>query len=150
MNSWRWMVVGGLLVMCVGCGHALPAGYVRVDPEYPYRFRAVNAEGAAFTLRSEENPENGDLAFWERAVRRNLVDIKGYKLAEARDVTLSNGADARELTFDYERAGKQYTYLLTLLVKGRRVHVFEAAGEKEPLSADLPEIRKAIAAWPSL
>ncbi|MBN1489391.1 MAG: hypothetical protein JXA69_05685 [Phycisphaerae bacterium] len=150
MNRWQSITAASLALICAGCAHTLPAGYVKVDPGHAYRFRAVNADGAAFTLRTEENPENGDLVFWGKAIKRNLVDIKGYKLADERDVALRSAADAREMTFDYKRAGKEYTYLLTLVVSGRRVHIFEAAGEKERVAADLPEIRKVIAEWPAL
>jgi hypothetical protein len=43
-----------------------------------------------------------------------------------------------------------YQYVVVCFVKGDRVHVFEAAGLKEKLAADLPELEKAILDWPGI
>jgi hypothetical protein len=137
-----------LISMLCGCQHPLPAGFVKVDPGWETQFRAVSADGAAITHRSEANPENGDLAFWEKAVQMRLVEYRGYKVAQRREITHGDGTPGVELTFDYERDGTSYTYLLRILVKGRRVHCIEAAGEKNALANQLPAIEKAIAGWP--
>ena len=150
MNACRWSMVTATCLALAGCGYHLPPGYVKVEPSRGWRFRAVSAEGAAFTLRTEENPENGDLAFWEKAIKNKLVKVRGYKLADRRETTLKDQTPGVELVFDYSRDGSDYTYSVALFVKGRRVHVFEAAGAKDQMTTDLPEIRSAISQWAGL
>ncbi|HOL24823.1 MAG TPA: hypothetical protein PK235_00905 [Phycisphaerae bacterium] len=132
-----------------GCtGYRLPAGYVKVEPTYDVQFRAVSAEGSALTYRIEENPENGNLAFWEKAATNRLVEVRGYQLTDRQEVRNEHGTPGVEMTFDYSQIGIDYVYLLTMFVRGDRVHVFEAAGPRETFTPDLPAIRKAIAEWP--
>ncbi len=148
MNTLRRCLPLALAALTVGCQYPLPPGYVKVDPPWDVDFRAVSAEGSALTVRTEENPENGDLAFWEKAVRTRLVDVRGYKLAERKDVTHKGGTSGVEMTFDYVADGTDYSYLLTMFVKGDRVHLLEAAGVKEQIEPDLAAIRKSIHDWP--
>lgn len=139
----------GLLTagMLTGCAGKLPAGYVKARADYGLDLRAVSAEGSALTLRTEENPENGDLVFWEKAVHTRLTEVRGYQAV--RRTEIRNGSTSGiELTYDYTRAGVDYGYLVAILVRGSRVYVFEAAGPKPGFTADGPELRKAITAWP--
>ena len=147
LRSATWALVLTAIV-AMGCQHTLPPGYVKVDPPWGFDFRAVSADGSALTSRIEENPENGDLAFWEKAITSRLVDVRGYQLAERTEVTLAQKTPGIEMTFDYTRDGIDYLYLLNLCVKGDRVRVFEAAGEKEKIVPELSAIREAIREWP--
>ena len=149
MNSKRYLWAAPLIVALAGCTPPLPKGYVRVDPSYGYDYRAVSAEGSALTMRTESNPENGDLAFWEKLVTERLTQVRGYLLKERREVT-AGSRKGLELTFEYTREGTAYLYTLTCFVSGREVRVFEAAGERDKLTADLPVIRQTIAAWPGV
>jgi hypothetical protein len=142
------MLVAVAVWTFAGCQYPLPAGFVKVEPPYGLRFKAVSAEGEAVTLRVEPNPENGDLAFWEKAVSGRLVAYRGYKLVQRREVRLSSGTPGLEMAFDYQRDGIDYLYLVTLVVKGHSVYCIEAAGEKSRLSPQLPAIQNVIARWP--
>lgn len=148
MHSLRWILVIALLVMAGGCQYALPPGYVKVEPGWDVRFRAVSAEGSAITLRSESNPENGDLPFWEKAIKNQLVDIRGYALVDRRDINRSGQTTGVEMTFDYNKDGIDYTYLVMLLVKSRQVHCIEVAGVKDQIAPELPAIKDAVGKWP--
>ena len=129
-----------------GCQFALPPGYVKVEPGFEYRFRAVSADGSAIALRTEENPENGDLTFWEKAVKSRLVDVRGYKLADRKEASC-RGVKGVEMTFDYDKNGTAYTYVVMLFVEGRRVHSIEIAGLKQKIGPELPAIKEAISNW---
>jgi len=160
MHSWQGSLAGRrlawgqllpvalLMPLMVGCLYRLPPGYVKVEPPFGVEFRAVSADGSALTLRSEKNPENGDLAFWEKAVKARLVDVRGYRLTTRSEATLGRGTRVVEMAFDYNRDGIDYLYLLTMCIRGDRVHIFEAAGEKGKIAPDLPVIKQAIHDWP--
>lgn len=144
----------GLSTLCTlaflalaGCRADLPKGYVRVEESGDARMRAVSADECVLTLRSEKNPDGGDLVFWEKTIVSRLTDIRGYKLANRMEV--HNGATSgAELIFDYARDGLDYTYVLGLFVKNGQVHVFEAAGEKEKIAKDLAGLTKTMQDWP--
>lgn len=149
MRTMKYTAAALLALFAAGCsGYRLPAGYVKVDPPGDARFKAVSAEGSALIYRTEENPENGNLAFWEKAITNRLVDVGGYQLNGRQDIRNKNGTPGVEMTFDRAQVGMSYVYVLALYVRGDRVHVLEAAGPKDKFTADLPEIRKAIIEWP--
>lgn len=143
----------GAAVLCItlsaGCsGYRLPAGYVKVDPPWDARFKAVSAEGSALTYRVEQNPENGDLAFWEKAITNQLVEVRGYQRTAREEIRNRNGTPGVQMTFDYNQVGVEYVYVLGLYVRWGSVHVIEAAGPKDKFTTDQPEISKAIRDWP--
>jgi hypothetical protein len=149
MSIAKYAVVVLLILLAAGCsGYRLPAGYVKVDPPYDARFKAVSAEGSALIYRTEENPENGNLTFWEKAVTNRLVDVGGYQRTDRQDIHNQNGTPGVELTFAHAQVGVDYLYVLALYVRGNRVHVLEAAGPKDKFTADLPAIHKAFLEWP--
>lgn len=137
-----------LAISVTGCAYNLPKGYVKVDSPYDVTFRAISAEGSAFSLRTEANPENGDLAFWDKVIQNRMTQILGYKIANHQDIKHKSGLAGIEMTFEYNRDGINYLYMITLFVKNRNVHVFESAGEKDKITDELPEIRKAVDTWP--
>ena len=147
MRYLRYLLAVVLLGSVVGCQYALPPGYVKVEPGFEYRFRAVSADGSAIALRTEENPENGDLAFWEKAVKGRLVDVRGYRLVERKEVSRREGKPGTEMTFDYERKGVAYCYVVMLFVDGRQVHSIEIAGLKQKIGPELPAIKEAVGKW---
>jgi hypothetical protein len=148
MRMTRYGVAGLLIGMVSGCQYAMPAGFVKVEPTGDTRLRAVSADGAAITLRAETNPENGDLAFWEKAIRARLVEFRGYKLVDRRDVKHGDKTPGVQMTFDYQRDGIDYTYEITVLVKGRTVYCIEVAGDKKQLAPQLTAVEDAVRKWP--
>jgi hypothetical protein len=149
MQPTKFIAAALLALLAAGCsGYRLPAGYVKVDPPWDARFKAVSAEGSALIYRTEENPENGNLAFWEKAVTNRLVDVGGYQRTDRQEIRNKSGVPGVELTFEHAQVGVDYLYVLALYVRGGRVHVLEAAGPKDKFTPDLPDIRKAIIDWP--
>lgn len=134
------------LAAVLGCeAMPTPKGYVRVDPPWNYTYRAVSADGAVVSVRTVENPRQGTLDFWAKAVSGELLDARGYKLAARQDVKGARGLPGIEMLMKTQVEGIDYAYLLTLFVKSDRVIVFEATGPAATLDADLPAIRNAIA-----
>jgi len=150
MYITRLFILITLVISLSGCGYNLPTGYVKVDPPYDVKFRAVSAEGSAFMLRTEINPENGDLTFWDKIVKNKMTEIRGYKLTDHQEIKHKSGLGGIEMKFDYNLDGLDYLYLITLFVKNKQVYVFESAGEKDKITADMPAIKKAVTTWPMM
>lgn len=144
----RYALATLLIGTVCGCQYSLPPGFVKVDPTWDTRVRAVSAEGAAITLRAETNPENGDLAFWEKSILARLVEFRGYKLADRKEIEHGDETPGVQMSFDYHRDGIDYTYVITVLVKGRTVYCIEVAGEKKQIAPQLTAISDAVRKWP--
>ncbi len=144
----RYALAVLLIGMVTGCQYPMPPGFVKVEPTSDTSVRAVSADGAAITLRTETNPENGDLAFWEKSILARLVDFRGYKLVERKEIQHGNGTPGVQMTFDYQRDGIDYTYVITVLVKGRTVYCIEVAGDKKQIAPQLSAIADAVRKWP--
>jgi hypothetical protein len=135
-----------MIGLLAGCQYAMPAGYVKVEAGPEYRFRAMSADASAITLRTEGNPENGDLAFWEKAARTRLTDVRGYRLADRKETSCGR-LKGVQMSFDYEKAGVGYAYVVLLFVDGRKVHCIEIAGVKDKIAPQLVAIREAVGKW---
>ena len=143
----RYALAVLVIGLVAGCQYPMPPGFVKVDPTWDTRVRAVSAEGATITLRAETNPENGDLAFWEKAIMARLVEFRGYKLAERKEIKHGETPGV-QLTFDYHRDGIDYAYVITVVVKGRKVYCIEVAGDKKQIAPQLAAIADAVRKWP--
>ncbi len=143
----RYSIAVLLIGLVCGCQYPMPPGFVKVDPTSDTSVRAVSAEGAAITLRAETNPENGDLAFWEKSILARLVEYRGYKLVDRKEIKHGETPGV-QLTFDYQRDGIDYAYVITVVVKGRKVYCIEVAGEKKQLAPQLSTIADTVRKWP--
>ncbi len=141
------LLAAGAAAALFGCdAMPTPKGFVRVDPPQSYTYRAVSADGAVLSVRTEENPRDGTLEFWSRAIGNELIDARGYKLDARRDVKSLGGTPGVEMLMKSQLQGVDYLYLLTVFVKSERVIVFEAAGPVSTLESDVDAIREAVRA----
>jgi hypothetical protein len=145
MRRFGRCVAAASLLGLFGC-EAMPApkGYVRVDPPPAYAYRAVSADGAVLSVRTVDNPREGTLEFWGKAITNELVASRGYKLEARQDVTSDRGRPGLEMTMRTQIEGIEYVYLLTVFVKSNQVMVFEATGPVKSIEPDLDAIRRAI------
>jgi len=140
------------LAFACGCGTTLdlPENFVAVDEGNlgPYEARGVSADGMGIAVRLEENAENGTLAFWTEAVRRQLAS-RGYTLDKTEDVESDAGLAGTLMTFTTDRGGRPYTYLVAVFVRTSLfgdgdVLVAEAGGETITVTPRLDDLRAAL------
>ena len=62
--------LAGVLALACGCRVIdTPKGYLRVDNPRRYLFKAVSADGCAFTVSERDNEGNSSLGNWQKAVK---------------------------------------------------------------------------------
>jgi len=76
-----------------------------------------------------------------------LVEFRGYKLADRKEIKHGETPGV-QMTFDYQRDGIDYAYVITVVVKGRTVYCIEVAGDKRQLASQLTAIADAVRKWP--
>jgi hypothetical protein len=132
----------------VGCTHTidLPSNFVAVEKDAlgDYVARGVSADGVVVALRSENNPKNGTLEFWQRAIKNELVVSKGYKLEKEEAVTDRAGTAGTLLLCTAQRSGTDFTYLLAVYVTSEAVLIAEAGGKTEAVTPRLEDLKTAI------
>ena len=95
----------------------IPDNFVVVD-DYnrgAYEVRGVSTDGMVLAARSEDNAENGTLAFWAEAVKRELAS-RNYTLANSQDVESARGLAGKLMTFSVNRGGRPFTYMTAVFV----------------------------------
>jgi len=111
------------------------AGFVELEGDTSYDFRAVAPEGVAVAARvvklAEHDPR--DVAFWERSVGLRMRELDGYALLGAKDVVGADGVNGREMTFGHDEDGKPYVYRVRVFVVGKKLLIVEAGGLREQM-----------------
>ncbi|MBL8900084.1 MAG: hypothetical protein JNM84_20815 [Planctomycetes bacterium] len=139
-----------LAFLATSCASIVPDGFVPVASRYGRDLEALSADGALYTATSHPSPEEATLEFWTIAVKRELVERRGYAIFMEGDVRAKSGAPGYELCLRTPASLGDQRYLLTLFLESRwgenRVHVIEAAGPTDLVDPKLPAIREAIRA----
>src|SRR4051794_28034833 len=75
---------------------ATPAGFVELEHQERYDYRATSADGLVIGVRELENDPRGELGFWARAVENQLRNRGGYALLATRDVKSKDGVAGKQ------------------------------------------------------
>jgi len=117
-----WLVVLFFVCLCgvfMGCSEdaktLVPEGFVE-QKDARFTFKAVAPDGTTIAVRERKNTEKGSLSFWGEVFKREMVEGKGYRLVETRDVTSSNGVAGQHFVFEVAVEDTPYTYWLEILV----------------------------------
>jgi len=121
---------------------ALPAGFVELEDQEAYDWRATTADGFVIAVREIEHEPKGPIEFWARAIENQMRTRGGYALIESREVTTADGAKGKLMRFGHDEGGKPHMYLVAVYVTDDDLYVVEAGGTR-----DLFERHKAQIDW---
>jgi hypothetical protein len=133
-----------------GCGPGFavktPDGFVELDDQEEYAYRATSAEGVVLGVRAEPNRPKGNLGFWT-----NAIDLKlrrsGYEAVDAKEIKTKSGATGKQIRYTrmirmiYDRP---LTYWMTVFVTDADVFVVEAGGDARDFEKSKDAITTAI------
>ncbi|MEZ4227452.1 MAG: serine/threonine protein kinase [Polyangiaceae bacterium] len=121
--------------LAFGCGPsfqaATPQGFVELEDQELYDYRATNADGLVIGVREIDNEPKGTAEFWYRALENRLRDQGGYALLGSHDVTAKNGVKGKQLRFGHDEGSTPYLYVVTLFVTDDTLYLMEFGGTKE-------------------
>lgn len=149
MPSKRVVVVGALLALlsssCVTM--QVPDAFL-VTERGTSELKAITPEETKLWVREFSDPDQGDLAFWSEALRRDLVENRGYTLLSEGKIRDGRGREGKELLLEATVQGRPVRELLALFVHEgtfeHTIRVVELVGEKEPFDAAVDDVRAAI------
>ncbi|MEO0600627.1 MAG: hypothetical protein AAF211_04270, partial [Myxococcota bacterium] len=137
-SSWAW--INTLNVQDVIRGHRIakpnwrsrgagldapPDGFSAWKKEG--RYRAASPDNVVFRIRGVKHKPKADLAFWREAVRTRMVDA-GYRVVDEGTIEVSSSEGAM-IELAAPLGNQDWSYLLAMVPRGRRLVVVEAAGE---------------------
>ena len=143
-----WLLLAAFLP---ACGHhfdaTTPAGFVELEHQEHYDYRATSADGLVIGVRELKNDPQGELGFWARAVENQLRMRGGYALLEARDVKSKDGVAGKEFRFGHDEGKTPHLYFVTVFVTKKRIQVLEIGGTKELMTANAAVTDAAVAGF---
>jgi len=142
----------------LGCGHsfeaATPPGFVELEDQARYDYRATTADGLVIGIREIDHEPEGALDFWTRAIENQMRQRGGYALLGTRDVKSADGYTGKQLRFGHDEGNKPHLYSVTLFItrsskflifgKSSKLLVIEAGGSKEQMEKNAQHIDWAI------
>ena len=125
-----WIVVLALLPLmaCEDEWTTTPEGFVEIE-QAPFEYKAVSPDGSVIAIRHRPNEEKGDLDYWAEVFELELVDAKGYRLAEKSDVKSADGVLGRLLSFELAQGTIPFHYGLAIYVTDESIVTLETATE---------------------
>jgi len=123
-----------LIAALTGCvSIPLPGDFLTLVNE-PGDFRAVTPDEAKVWVRHFTAHKGGDLAFWREALKRDLVENRGYLLVEEGEAKDRAGHAAQKMLFETQAGGRPHRYLLVVSAWpgwfGTEIRVVELVADK--------------------
>jgi hypothetical protein len=134
-----------LLAACTSFTAATPGGFVELDDQKLYDYRATSADGIVIGVRELDNDPEGGLDFWARAIENQLRNRGGYALIETRTVKSKDGVSGKQFRFGHDESGTPHLYYLAVFVTPKTIQLVEIGGTKELMLGHARETDFAVA-----
>jgi hypothetical protein len=137
--------------LLAGCGHSFeattPPGFVELEDQTSYDYRATNADGLVIAVREIDHEPKGEMAFWTKAIENRMRQRGGYALIGTHDVKSKNGLDGKQLRFGHDESGTPHLYYVTIFLTEKHIFLIEAGGTKELMDKNAAAVDAAIATF---
>lgn len=120
-------------------------GFAELEGNDDYGYRATSADGVVVAVRSERNRPEGNLEFWARAVDERLRSNGYVPDGDPRPVRSADGVDGMQYRYARDASGRTLRYWTTVFVKGSRLFIVEAGGDREVFDRAVPAVERTIA-----
>lgn len=136
---------------CATLSMDLPQEFL-VLPDEGDGMRATTPSEARVWLREHDAPPGAQLAFWRAALKRNLVEGRGYTVVEEQEIKDASGREGIEMLCEGKIGGVPHRYLLAVFVLPTplpmlfddTIRTVEYAAEKKDFETHLEAVRKSI------
>ncbi|MBW2736247.1 MAG: hypothetical protein JRH20_27995 [Deltaproteobacteria bacterium] len=110
-----------------------PRGFVELETTaFPYK--AVSAQGAVLTVRRFDNGPEAKLHFWKQVLADELVQQRGYTIANESAVRTKEGVLGHRFRFKGRYRGEEHAYQLAVFVTSSWVYLLEATAPAKDFS----------------
>lgn len=121
----------------------MPPSYV-IFYRKDYQSMAMSADKILIKVRRHDNYQGGSLDFWQKLVRRQLVEGKAFSVSGENKIGLDPGGNAMIFTSIKEIGRQPFGYIVAVAASEDYVYTYEAWGLADNLEADRAAIEKSI------
>jgi hypothetical protein len=147
-RAFTWVTTAlsaSLFAACTNFTAVTPKGFVELDDQDLYDYRATTADGLVIGVRELDNDPEGELDFWARAIENQLRNSGGYALLETREVKSKDGVTGKQLRFGHDEGKTPHLYYLSVFVTPDTIQILEIGGTKELVTKHAAEVDYAVA-----
>ncbi|MGK0289342.1 MAG: hypothetical protein ACI86H_000779 [bacterium] len=105
-------------------------------------YKAVTPDKVIYKIRTKENKPFADLSFWKHALKRHMLN-NGYHFQSEEEI---QAIDKKGYLLDLVASlgNSDYSYLVAIFMKGKRILIVEAAGEVKNFRSRRKDIIQSI------
>ncbi len=121
-----------------------PSGFAELEDDSRYDYRATNADGVVIAVRVMRNEPEANLEFWGRVIDERL-HRQGYTPeGNPEPVQSANGVPGVMFRYGATVGGRAHRYQVAVFVRGKKVFVMEAGGDREVFDPASPAVTRAF------
>jgi hypothetical protein len=144
----RAIQLTSLAALIAACGpgfrQSTPDGFVELEDQKRYDYRATSADGLVLGVREVEHKPKGQLDFWVGAIGNHMRERGGYALISVEDVQNGRGMAGKQLRFGHDEGARPHLYYVTVFVTDDTIFLLEAGGTKELVERHADQIARAV------
>ena len=133
-----------LIIACEPFNVDIPKGFVQLEDDNSYAFRAVSPNNSTLGIRYWDNKENGNLDFWYNVVLNYLDKKKGYKFLNDKVYKSINSIEGKSATFESFYKGNTNKYFICVFIGKSDIITVEFTSKSINWKKEFPEIEKVI------
>lgn len=144
-------LAASLFAGCTNFTAVTPKGFVELEDQELFDYRATTADGLVIGVRELDNDPEGELDFWARAIENQLRNNGGYALLETREVKSKDGVSGKQFRFGHDEGKTPHLYYVCVFVTpgsflaSGTVQILEIGGTKELVTKHAAEVDYAVA-----
>jgi hypothetical protein len=143
MASAKAFLVAAALLLASGCNAfeaKAPEGFAIYEGNRPYR--AMSSDGVVYRVRTENDSTDATLAFWQEALKKRMLDAGYVFLRDGEAKSANSTGYVLEVTAPY--GVRDYTYLMAVFKKDKRLVLVESSGEVAAFERRRPQVMAAL------
>ena len=137
--KWILLIAMSLFISCEK-EFSCPQGFARLEgPEW----KALSPQGSVMKYRIIDEKTQAKSEFWSEAIFTHFRN-EGYQDLKMKSYVLSKGDSIRTQNFIYPMQKSDYLYFVALIIKDKKIHMWEVTGPYSDMKSLTPNLIKKI------
>jgi hypothetical protein len=143
-NVLHIIALAGLCACGAGFKQPTPGGFVELEDQERYDYRATTADGLVIAVREIDHEPKGEVSFWVDAISNHMRQRGGYALLDRQNVRTAAGHEGVQLRFGHDQGSRPFLYYVTVFVTDDHIYLLEAGGSAEQMKQRAREVEWAV------
>jgi hypothetical protein len=143
-NALFITAIAGLCACGASFKQPTPSGFVELEDQERYDYRATTADGLIIAVRELDHEPKGEVSFWVDAISNHMRQRGGYALIAKRNVRTGAGVEGVQLRFGHDQGSRPFLYYVTVFVTDDHIYLLEAGGSAEQMKKRARDVDWAV------